>query len=195
MDKIIRMLSAFLALTIVLAVCPAFAEEHGDAYYRIKAAVEGTSAQDEATGRIERWVSDITGDSEMSLGTREIGSTNYGYVVFFQPYAVEAGYGFGDGVLHRYAALNQAGFDPLTRETTPATFAQRFSMAGELLEFLRTNKAEIVVDLSVTYSDADISPSDKYTIWIGLSNDDDTFTYFLEYDLMTNEYKMYTYQK
>ena len=41
---------------------------------------------DDSIGIIEQWVRDISGDNKMRFGTRDIGSIDKGYIVFFQPW-------------------------------------------------------------------------------------------------------------
>ena len=107
---------------------------------------------------------------------------------------VEAGYDYETGALHRYAYDNQInGNYDLNSDVPPLTFAERFSLADELLEFVRLHKIETIAELVEVYLDKDISVFNKYKLWIGLLSDDDGASYFIEYNLMINEYKLSVY--
>ena len=149
-----------------------------------------SAATDTTATHAHQWASGYT-HSPASDEPRDVGSFNYGLMFLIQSYVLEVGYGFGKEPLQRYAELNLdiVGADDSVRSST---LAERFGMIGDILEDLRLNEVRYVADLSLIFAGDDLDYQDKYTVLLYTQSDDDSVSYFIEYNIMSHEYKMYT---
>lgn len=124
--------------------------------------------------------------------TRDAGLIEYGLVFFLQPYRLEVGFGFEKEELSRLVYFKQGAYDSSNSTVSPLDFTSRFGMVGDILTELRTNEASYIGDLNRVFHRDSIDYEKMYSAVIALQTDDESLSYWFEYNLLTRSFKLWT---
>ena len=123
--------------------------------------------------------------------TRDVGDVDYSLMFLVQSYVLEVGFGHGKEPLQRYPEMNLDLVDD-KGEVRASTLNERFGMVGDILEDLRINAAKYIADIALMFEGDNMGRKDMYDVLVYTQSDDGAVSYYIEYNVKSQEYNMYT---
>ena len=140
---------------------------------------------------LERWALSVTND-EFSYDNTSVCDYNQGVVIVLSDYSIMAGYGFNTDDLHEYSYPVREIMDAETMTHHPASIDYRFSLLGNLLEYLQSHKAEAIGDLTTRFLHTETDDHSQYDVVVFTKGE--KVSYFIVYNVFTNDYRFFNHR-